>query len=114
MCDGDEGCSAHGDRSACEAEGCEWLTPCMPVVNCDSFGASAACEAQAGCEWDADAEACSTRLSDGCVDVVSETDCALVVGCVWADENFVCSGTATACDELDESACALQEGCAEL
>jgi hypothetical protein len=86
----------------------------MPVVSCDSFGASAACEAQAGCEWDADDETCSTRLTGGCVDAASETDCALVVGCVWEDENFVCSGNATACEELDENVCSLQEGCAEL
>src|SRR5690606_6268405 len=114
ICDGDDTCAEQADRSACEDEGCTWLTPCQPLIECDTFMASTACNLQQGCEWDGDEELCVVKLTDGCVDIDSQSACSTAVGCSWVEENFACAGTATACGELDENECALQAGCMAL
>jgi len=114
ICDGEAACATHAERGACEADGCEWLTPCEPVAACDNFMAAVSCNAQLGCEWDAGDETCSVKLTEGCADATSELSCTTLVGCTWADENFACSGVATACEALDEATCSLQAGCDEL
>jgi hypothetical protein len=111
VCDGTAACEDYSDQATCDANGCDWLLPCQPAVDCGAQMTSTVCNLQTGCEWDIVDDVCIVKQTNGCVDELVAGDCGMLVGCLWNAAYFSCGGTATECSAIDVADCVDQEGC---
>lgn len=90
-----------------EQVGCEASLGCITEApGCTSLGRET-CAIQPSCRWDASLSRCTIDAAR-CTPIPERTTCEASDGCRW---DLGCRGTVTACEDLSESECAMQEGC---
>ncbi|MEO5769403.1 MAG: hypothetical protein ABIS92_13715 [Polyangia bacterium] len=92
----------------CQAAGCTYAATCSGSPNCFFSSTMPACQAMAGCTWNATSLMCTGNPTVTCAAQTTPTACQQLIGCF---PSGTCTGTVPLCTTVGVTACATHPGC---